>query len=514
MIRVIAHRGDSETARENTLPAVAAALDAGADAIEIDIRTTADGRSIVLHDPTTLRLWGRARSAIEQTLSRIGELGVADCRIPSLVDVLDLLADAAGAPTLLIDTVDLRDVLVALGDVARHAGVGEGLVKVAWCGDLAAMEAVRRSDPRATVSYNHLGGELDESTILRLGASTVNLERTLLNLDLIEQIHRLGVDVATWTVDDAETMSWAIDAGVDAVITNRPRLLRRLLAGPSPLALAWTGGVDLAVRTGMDAEHARWIAVARELGEWAIGFTRTASLGEVTTKAGPADLVTEVDRAVERHVREVIAAEFPDHLVVGEEMGGTAEPGRPTWYLDPVDGTTNLANGLPWTAMSLALAIDHDPIVAVVSQPWLGHVFLAAAGFGATLDGEPLEVGDVSELSGRLVMTEWDAHRPWPGMSSILGGLAALACTPRVMGSSTLTTTGVAAGWGVAGLVHRFSPIDDLAGVLISHEAGARVVDQQGRDTLWPDVGGVLVSLPGVADDLLKLWQTSFSRVL
>ncbi|RII84713.1 inositol monophosphatase, partial [Clavibacter michiganensis subsp. insidiosus] len=131
------------------------------------------------------------------------------------------------------------------------------------------------------------------------------------------------------------------------------------------------------------AERTRARAAARDLAARAIDHIRSHAVGAVTTKANPADHVTEIDRAVERDVRAVVGAQFPHHVLVGEEYGGEAVRGRPCWYLDPVDGTANLANGVPWTSFSLALVVDGAPVVGVVADPWRGTVVEAAEGEGA-----------------------------------------------------------------------------------------------------------------------------------
>ena len=138
-------------------------------------------------------------------------------------------------------------------------------------------------------------------------------------------------------------------------------------------------------------------------------------------------------------------------------------------------------------------------------------MFLAAKGWGATHDGLPLALGRCDALAGRTVLTELDAHAMWPGMPSFLDALAGQHATPRIMGSGTLALTGIAAGWAAAGVVHRFNPIDHLAGVLIAHEAGAEVVDEQGRVTLWPASGGVCVAAPGAAGPVGDLWRQALA---
>lgn len=507
-VRVIAHRGDSEAARENTLQAFRAAIQAGATDIELDVRTSRDGVSIVIHDATTLRLWGHPAAVADQDAAALTCLGRHETRIPTLQQVLDLLAETSNPPRLVVDCGTPEDATTAWTTIRRHPASREGRLPVAWCGALSAMEAVRELDEQAEVFFPHEGGTLDLAAVDALGARLVNTDWTLLTPDLVNTAHDHGLDVGCWTLDDAEAISWAIDLGVDAITSNRPRLLRELATkGYSPLAMAWADVDQLAARLGLGEDIARWIAVARELGEWSIGHTRTAALGSVEAKKHPADVVTAVDRSVEEHVRAVLAAEFPEHVVIGEEFGGELVEGAPTWYLDPVDGTTNLANGLPWTAMSLALAIDGTPVVAVVAQPWTGEVYLAARGLGATLNGRPLQLGRVDDLAGKLVCTESSAHELWDGQVEFMQRLSEAWCTTRLMGSGTLTLTRVASGDAVAGLVHAFHPIDHLAGALIALEAGARILTSDGGDHPFPSGGGMLVAAPGAAEKLWPLWQ-------
>lgn len=252
----------------------------------------------------------------------------------------------------------------------------------------------------------------------------------------------------------------------------------------------------------LDTAH----TTALELARWAVATTSTIALGSVATKSNPADLVTDVDTGIERHVREVIGARFPLHGFVGEEFGGVARSGVPTWYLDPVDGTTNVANGLPWSAFSLALAVDDRPLIAVVADPWRGEIFDARSGRGARFDGRPLPVPGASTLSGSVVSTELAGHRPWPGMRDLCDSLADRYCTVRVMGSGTLSLVGIAAGRGAGAVVGTFGAEDHLAAALIASEAGARVLAESGDESLFPATGGMLVAAPAVAAELHALW--------
>src|SRR4029434_2667691 len=108
-------------------------------------------------------------------------------------------------------------------------------------------------------------------------------------------------------------------------------------------------------------------------------------------KKGTIDLVTEVDLAVERMFRALIAERFPDHQILAEELGGAvAVPPGPCWVFDPIDGTTNFAHGVPIFCASLALEIDGVPEVAAVYDPNRQELFTAERGGGAFLNRAPL----------------------------------------------------------------------------------------------------------------------------
>lgn len=246
--------------------------------------------------------------------------------------------------------------------------------------------------------------------------------------------------------------------------------------------------------------------VALTLANWAIVRTRMSHVSMTATKSSPADYVTDIDLSVERWVKSTIQANFPDHGFVGEEFGSSIGA-RYVWYCDPIDGTTNFSTGLPWHSFSLALCDQDGPLLGVVSDPHSQDVFHAVRGAGAFLNGSRLQVSARSVLSGSVVLTEWLACAPWPGMFETLEKLGQEFVTTRIMGSSTLSVTGLAAGRGHACIIGKFGPEDLLAGVLICREAGLAVRDERNKETLWPASGGVLVANPGLVEQLHGIWR-------
>ncbi|WP_439694093.1 inositol monophosphatase family protein [Curtobacterium sp. SP.BCo] len=500
--RLVAHRGAPRVRRENTLPAVAVAEALGADCIEVDVRRTADGVAVLLHDETLGRMWGDARRVSEVDWCDVARLGNGLDRIPRLDAVLERLDGCAA--TLVVDLADPADALVA----ARTVAGSGGNVGVAFSGTPAAMATVRSSLPHADLWLAWESLEPPTAADLEsLRPSTLHLDVAFLTARTVETAHALGLRVAVRTVDDAAPARWAARLGVDSITTDDVASVRAALAG------AELDGSAEHDREPTEAEiAARAQALAHRIAHEVIAFTREHPVGTVSAKADPADLVTDVDRSVERLVRSRVRAAFPTHGFTGEEYG-TAPGDRNHWFLDPVDGTTNLVNGVPWTAMSLCLTRGGRPLVGVVADPWRGEVLEARRDRGATLRDRPLRLDDAPRpLAGAVVGTELDGHRPWPGFGTFLEALADRSCTLRVQGSGTLTIAQVAAGRGIGGCVSAFDPVDHGAAVLLVHEAGGVVLTRSGPVDGFPAVGEpFLVAHPGAADELHAVWTAALA---
>ncbi|MGI8418258.1 MAG: inositol monophosphatase family protein, partial [Nakamurella sp.] len=243
----------------------------------------------------------------------------------------------------------------------------------------------------------------------------------------------------------------------------------------------------------------------------------------VTTKAHPADLVTELDTGIESDVRNRLLGAFPDHRLVGEEFGaGGNEQAAFTWFCDPVDGTTNYANDLGWSAFSLCCTDSAGPLLGVVAHPVRKELVVSRRGGGAwrwrvgddfrpTGEPERLAVSTTASLAGTIFTTELRAHLPWPGMFPMIDELAARSCTARILGSSALTLLQVAAGRAAGAVISTFSPIDNLGSILAGLEAGAICLDSDGNATTGPATGGVLLAAPNVAEELSSIWRSALA---
>jgi hypothetical protein len=144
--------------------------------------------------------------------------------------------------------------------------------------------------------------------------------------------------------------------------------------------------------------------LARAAGDMALAG-RKAGLHNVQTKSTGTDMVTEFDRASEAMIFEGLRTLRPLDSVVGEE--GAAHSGETdiTWYIDPIDGTTNFLYALPNWAVSIGAADKTGPLAGVVYIPALDEMFTATRGGGAFLNDQPIRCNDIDEISQALVCT-------------------------------------------------------------------------------------------------------------
>ena len=227
------------------------------------------------------------------------------------------------------------------------------------------------------------------------------------------------------------------------------------------------------------------IAIATRLAREAGSLVAAAiGRGNVVERKAAVDLVTEIDRASERVVVDGLRRSFPEHAIVAEEStSGRPPAGRHCWYVDPLDGTTNVVHGLPHCSVSLALtAPDGAPELAVVYDPCKDELFHAVRGQGAYLNGRPIRVSARSVLDEALFVTGFPYDRR-EHSSFYLKYFEAfmLRCRDlRRFGSAALDLSYVAAGRFDGFWEWQLKPWDTAGGWLIVEEAGGRVVDFDG----------------------------------
>ena len=226
-------------------------------------------------------------------------------------------------------------------------------------------------------------------------------------------------------------------------------------------------------------------------------------------KKGAIDLVTQVDKDVERMFRALIAERFPDHAVLAEEFelsGDRQNEAEYCWVFDPVDGTTNYAHGLPIFCCACSLERNRQPIAAAIYDPSRRELFTAERGGGAWLNGAPMRVSSADTLIDSLLCTgfPYSVQSDDGYLLGLFGDFLRRARAVRRLGSAAIDLAYVAAGrfdgfWEV-----HLNPWDVSAGALLIEEAGGKVSNLAGGP-FDSRLGQVVVSNGRIHEEMVAI---------
>ena len=247
--------------------------------------------------------------------------------------------------------------------------------------------------------------------------------------------------------------------------------------------------------------------IAREAGALVLHYLERRVGFELK---GEHDLVTEADRASERLVVDRLRSYFPSHAVVAEEGGGHESSSEYTWYVDPLDGTTNFAHGFPVFNVTIALERAGEMICGVVFDPTRQEMFTAERGGGAYLNNRRIRVTKTGELESCLVATGFPSRRRHLNINvHFYHQLAMMTHGVRRAGAAALDLAYVACGRLDAFWEFELNPWDMAAGLLLVTEAGGRYTDMFGdpHDLRGPNL---LASNGAVHDEILTVFRDIF----
>ena len=213
----------------------------------------------------------------------------------------------------------------------------------------------------------------------------------------------------------------------------------------------------------------------------------------VVHRKADASPVTEVDRAVETRLREMIAARFPDHGVVGEEFGGERLDAEHVWVLDPVDGTKAFMAGLPVYGTLIGLARGGRPVLGIVDQPVMRERWTGIDGDGTRRNGERVHTNACGRLSDALVCTT--SHEYYEGEDALALRRIVSGSGWMVYGGNCLAFAQVAGGFVDVAFEARVGVYDYCALVPVIENAGGVMTGWRGEPlTLEPTPGGRILA--------------------
>ena len=198
---------------------------------------------------------------------------------------------------------------------------------------------------------------------------------------------------------------------------------------------------------------------------------------------GRIDLVTETDLAIEHFLKNKLHELAPEAAFLAEESASGLELPDSCWIIDPVDGTTNFAHGLPLTVTSVALRQHGELVLGIINAPLLGEWYLAEKDCGACRNGTPIHVSMAASPEEALVATGFPytisecSERIVQRLQPVLAACQGV----RRCGAAALDLAWTACGRFDAYYEEDLKPWDVAAGVLLLTEAGGKITDMEGR---------------------------------
>ena len=221
---------------------------------------------------------------------------------------------------------------------------------------------------------------------------------------------------------------------------------------------------------------------------------------------GVIDLVTEFDRRSEDVIISFIQQEFPNHAILAEESGLNKTISEYQWVIDPLDGTTNFAHGIPMFSVSIALLRNNSPIVGIAYDPLRNEMFSAEVGQGAALNNNPIHVSSETDLGKAVLSTGF----PYDLRTNPRNNFAQFVQfqrrtrAVRHLGSASLDCAWTAMGRLDGYWEFGVKPWDIGAGALIVHEAGGCVTSVDGDEDFLP-TNSILVSNSLLHEPMLRV---------
>jgi myo-inositol-1(or 4)-monophosphatase len=200
---------------------------------------------------------------------------------------------------------------------------------------------------------------------------------------------------------------------------------------------------------------------------------------------GAIDMVTQYDKQAEALIVAALRDAFPDHVIIGEEGTGDGvdTAGHYTWIIDPIDGTTNFARGLPHFCTSIGLADpDGKPLLGVIYDPNRDECYKAYRGGGAYLNDRRLQVSNIRDAVQAVVVSEF-GYDKWTNPDNNSDEWAQMLVRTQASistGAAALDLCYVAAGRVDAFWVLECKAWDVCAGIVLVEEAGGRVSNYRG----------------------------------
>lgn len=238
---VCAHRGRSGVFPENTMAAYEAGVEIGADFMELDVRRTADGEIVCIHDATVNRTTDGEGAVAEMTLDQVQALDAgswlddefAGERIPLLIDVLEQIA-----PRLVVDIeIKQREIAEQVVEIIQETDAVRRVTVVSF--DLDDLRAAKAAEPALGCGLITSGPDDEKgqtvptliASALECGANFISCSHRAVTPEMVRECHLMGLALMAWTMDEPEDIQRMIEMQVDGLVSNYPERALEMLEG-------------------------------------------------------------------------------------------------------------------------------------------------------------------------------------------------------------------------------------------------------------------------------------------
>jgi myo-inositol-1(or 4)-monophosphatase len=251
------------------------------------------------------------------------------------------------------------------------------------------------------------------------------------------------------------------------------------------------------------------VEIARIGGGLALEYFRRLDKLKIEDK-GLQDFVSDADKAVERHVRNLIASAFPEDGIVGEEEDTKPSQTGYTWVIDPIDGTANFISGIPVWCVVIAIVHDDETVVGVTFDPVHDEMFVAQRGHGAQLNKQKLECPEDLTVDRGSVGVGFARRAPSAQTVQVISKVLERGGVFHRNASGALSLAYVAAGRLNGFIEGHMNAWDCLAGQLLVAEAGGHV-ETQSAEAMICSGGRVIAASAGLFDTLVEIGDACYS---
>ncbi len=207
-------------------------------------------------------------------------------------------------------------------------------------------------------------------------------------------------------------------------------------------------------------------------------------LQKINTKQDQSNVVTQTDFASERAIVEIIQRDFPDHDIIAEETGFKSNNSEYLWIVDPLDGTSNFASGIPWFGIIITVLKRFKPVMAGIYLPYYDLLYFSEVGKGTVRNGKRVSVSNESDLKNVLVAYSLDYSEDVLKTENESRIIRLLVQNIRnLRATNSVVEFCYVADGRLGGCINQTTKIWDIAApYLLIKEAGGIVTDIRGQD--------------------------------